>query len=87
MKVIGPTLVRNCKQLVSVCSDFLRLHELATKDKVHFRIIGFFDFVCRPVFYKLENATFRKLGPFPPSGKREDIYSVGSLRKNWSNYF
>jgi hypothetical protein len=29
------------------------------------------DFVHHPVFYKLENTTFRKLDLFPPSGKGE----------------
>jgi hypothetical protein len=32
-------------------------------------ITRFLDFVRRPVFYKLENTTFRKLGVFPSSGE------------------
>jgi hypothetical protein len=34
-----------------------------------FRVTGFLDFVHRPIFYKLGNATFRKLGLFPSSGE------------------
>jgi hypothetical protein len=41
------------------------------------RIIGFLDFVHRPVFCKLENTTFRELDLFPSSGEGEG----GSLRK------
>jgi hypothetical protein len=31
----------------------------------------FFYFIHRPVFYKLENTTFRKLDLFPSSGEGE----------------
>jgi hypothetical protein len=48
---------------------------------MQFRITSFSDFVHRPVFYKLENTTFRKLDLFPSSGEGEETYSVGSLRK------
>jgi hypothetical protein len=34
------------------------------------RITGFLEFVHRPVFYKLEHTTFRKLYLFPSSGER-----------------
>jgi hypothetical protein len=47
-----------------------------------FSITGFLEFVHRPVFYKLENTTFRKLDLFPSSGEGGDTYSVGSLRKS-----
>jgi hypothetical protein len=46
------------------------------------RITGYLDFVYRPVFYKLENITFRKLDLFPSSDEGEDTYSVGPLRKS-----
>jgi hypothetical protein len=36
---------------------------------VYNRIIGFLDFVHRPVFYKLEDTTFQKLDLFPSSGE------------------
>jgi hypothetical protein len=32
---------------------------------------GVLDFVHRPIFWKLENTTFRKLDLFPSSGERE----------------
>jgi hypothetical protein len=32
-------------------------------------LLGFFNFVHRPVFRKLENTTFRKLDMFPSSGE------------------
>jgi hypothetical protein len=34
------------------------------------KIAGSLDFVHRPVFYKLENTTLRKLDLFPSSGER-----------------
>jgi hypothetical protein len=48
------------------------------------RITGFLHSISRPVFYKPENKTFRKLDLFPSSGDGgvEDSYSVGSLRKS-----
>jgi hypothetical protein len=47
------------------------------------RITGFLDFFHRPIFYRVENTTFRKLDLFPSSGEgREDTYSVGPLRAN-----
>jgi hypothetical protein len=42
----------------------------------------FSDFVYRPVFYKLENRTFRKLDLFVSSGEGGDTYSVGSVRES-----
>jgi hypothetical protein len=35
------------------------------------RITGFLDFFHRPVFYRIENTTFRKLDLFPSSGEGE----------------
>jgi hypothetical protein len=39
--------------------------------KLYYRITGFSDFGHRPVFYKLEKTTFRKLDLFPSSGEGE----------------
>jgi hypothetical protein len=38
-------------------------------DGAYHRINGFLDFFHRPVFYRLENTTFRKLDLFPSSGE------------------
>jgi hypothetical protein len=43
-------------------------------------------FVHRPVFWKLENATFRRLHLFPSSGEGGDAFSVGSLTKRCCSY-
>jgi hypothetical protein len=47
-------------------------------------INGFLDYFRRPVFYKIENTTFRKLDLFPSSGEGEDTYPVRLLRKSYS---
>jgi hypothetical protein len=46
------------------------------------RITGFLDFVHRPVFYKPDNTTFRKLDLFPSSSEGVDTYCVGYLKKS-----
>jgi hypothetical protein len=43
------------------------------------RIIGFFDFVHRPVFYKLEKTMFWKLDLFSPQVRWGRHYSGGYL--------
>jgi hypothetical protein len=40
------------------------------------------DFLHRPVFWELENTTFRKLHLFPSSGVGEYTYSVASFRQS-----
>jgi hypothetical protein len=46
------------------------------------KIVGFLDFVQRPVSEELENSMCRKLELFPSSGERGDTYFVGSFRKS-----
>jgi hypothetical protein len=52
-----------------------------SRGSVAHRITGFLDFFHRPVFKKIENMTFQEMDLFPSSGKEEDTYSVGPLRK------
>jgi hypothetical protein len=53
---------------------------LARQTVVHMsmnsELLGFFNFVHRPVFQKLENTTFRKLDLFPSSGEGEEAPAV-----------
>jgi hypothetical protein len=43
------------------------------------KITGGSDFIHRPVFYKLENTTFRKLDLFPSSDEEETPILLGPL--------
>jgi hypothetical protein len=61
--------------------EYLNISSRANKLAV-LRITGFFYFVHRPVFYKVEHTTFWKLDLFPSSGEGGSTYSVGSFRKS-----
>jgi hypothetical protein len=53
------------------------------------KFTGFLDFVHRPVFYILENTTFRELNLFPSSGEEREAHTTLGVwgeanLNNWS---
>jgi hypothetical protein len=62
---------------------------LVTKQYFTLRISVFLDFVHRPVFYKLENTTFRQLDLFPSSGEglRKTFSLLGLLETTNLNHW
>jgi hypothetical protein len=45
------------------------------------------DFFHRPVFWKTDNTTFRKLDLFPSSGEGEHTYSISTLERANLNHW
>jgi hypothetical protein len=55
--------------------------KLCSKQILWVRITGILDFFHRPVFYKIENTTFRKLDLFPSSSEGGKRTQLGSLER------
>jgi hypothetical protein len=59
----------------SIVTEFIKISKFPEESRV-------FGLCPYPVFYELENTTFRKLDLFPSSGEGGDTYSVWSIRKS-----